>query len=123
MDPLRLRPAVEMPVRRTRSLALGAAAALLLAFGARNYIASVGGCPFRTARHIRLDLASDPPGATVVRERDGRTMCVTPCALGLAAEPGSTVFRFHLDGRQDREVAIRMSGGDTRVEAVLEPLP
>jgi hypothetical protein len=94
---------------------------MLFAFGARNYVESVRRCPHAAAQMIRLDLISDPPGATVVRERDGRPMCVTPCAVGIEAEHGSTAFRFKLDGRADRRVLVNMSGGDTRVEAVLEP--
>ncbi len=80
-------------------------------------------CPYAAAARpiIRLDLASDPPNATVVRERDGRTMCVTPCAVGVQAEPGVTTYRFVLRGYESRRVPVNMAGGDTQVEAVLQP--
>jgi hypothetical protein len=122
MEP-RLRPAVELPVRRVRPVALGAAVALLFAMGARNYIASTRRCPYAaTHTMMRLELISDPPGATVIRVGDGRTMCVAPCAVGIAAEPGVTSFRFELPDFQERVVPVNLSGGDTRVETVLRPL-
>jgi hypothetical protein len=123
MDPSRLRPEVELPVRRTRPLALGAGVALLFALGARNYVASVRPEP-RAADHeiVRLELISDPPGATVERVRDRHVMCVAPCAVGVEAEPGVSGFRFALAGHHDRTVLVNLSGGDTRVETVLEPL-
>ncbi len=122
MDPLRLKPAVELPVRRGRPLALGAALALLFAFGARNYVASMHPCRYAAARPmVRLDLASEPPGATVVRERDRRTMCVTPCSVVLQAERGVAGFRFVRDGYADRHILVDMAGGDTQIETVLSP--
>src|SRR5262249_49384830 len=123
MDPSRLRPEVVVPARRTRPLALGGGLACLSASGARTYIASE---PFRfrcgVHEMLRLELVSDPPGATVERLRDHHTVCVTPCAVGIEAEPGVSGFRFALAGHHDRTVLVNMSGGDTRVEAVLEPL-
>ncbi|SRR6266568_8687041 len=122
MDPARLRPAVELPVRRVRPLALGVAMVILFAFGARNYVTSMRRCPYAAHQMVRLALASDPPGATVFRVRDGRAMCVTPCAVGVEAERGLASFRFDLAGHESRALAVNLAGGDTRVEAVLEPI-
>jgi hypothetical protein len=124
MDPVRFKPAVELPVRRTRPLALGAALALLFIFGIRSSLERTGGgfAASRPGPIVRLDLASEPSGATVVRERDDRPMCVTPCALGLPADTAVTAFRFMLPGHADRRVLIDLGGGDTQVEVVLQPL-
>jgi hypothetical protein len=122
MDPARLTPAVELPVRRARPLALGAALALLFAFGAQNYVSSIRHCPYAVRPGVRIDFASDPPGATVVRDRDERPMCVAPCAVGLEATGGAESFRFELLGHETRRVLVNLGGGDTEVEAVLRPL-
>src|SRR5262245_51019946 len=116
MDPVRLRPSVEPPIRRTRPLAMGVALALLFAFGARNYVASMHRCPYATATPrtmVRLDLVTEPAGASVIRERDARTLCVTPCALGVEAEPAIVGYRFELPGYEIRRVAVNLAGGDT----------
>jgi hypothetical protein len=70
---------------------------------------------------IRLDLVSEPAGATVIRERDGSALCVTPCALGMDAEAGTATYRFELPGYDVRRVPVNLSGGDTHVEAILQP--
>jgi len=120
MDPVRLTPAVELPVRRARPLALGAALALLFAFGAQNYVSSIRHCPYAVRPMVRIDFASDPAGATVVRDRDSRVMCVTPCAVGVEVTPrGVESFRFELLGHETRRVLVNLNGGDTEVEAVL----
>jgi hypothetical protein len=122
MDPDRLKPAVELPIRRARPLAFGVAVALLFAFGARNYVSSMRRCPYAARPTVRLDLMSDPPGATVVREQDGRTLCVTPCVMGVESRPGLTGLRFLLPGHATRRVPVNLLGGDTQIEAVLQPL-
>jgi hypothetical protein len=120
MDP-RLRPAVELPVRRIRPAVSAVVIVFLFGIGAQSYFASMrrGACARRPM--MKLELISDPPGATVVRVGDGRTMCVAPCAVGIQAEPGVTSFRFELPDFQERIVPVNLSGGDTRVEAVLRP--
>lgn len=122
MDPDRLRPAVELPIRRARSLAFGVAVALLSAFGASNYLATVHRCPYSGRAAVRLDLVSDPPGASVVRENDGRMLCVTPCAVGVEPRAGVTALRFVKPGHAIRRVPVNLLGGDTQIEAVLSPL-
>src|SRR5262249_40427585 len=85
--------------------------AFLFAIGARNYIASE---PFRfrcgVHEMLRLELVSDPPGATVERLRDHHTVCVTPCAVGIEAEPGVSGFRFALAGHHDRTARAARTG-------------
>jgi len=80
-------------------------------------------CPYaRVAQQtVRLDLASDPPGATVVRERDGRRMCTTPCVVNVEAIPSLAIYRFELDGHESRRQAVNLAGGDSQVEVVLQP--
>jgi len=124
MDPIRLKPAVELPVRRARPLAMGAALAILFAFGARNYVASMHHCPYASSRGmVRFDFASSPPGATVVREWDGRALCITPCEVTVEAEARMASYRFEIPGYEDRRLFVDMSGGNTHVEAVLRLSP
>jgi hypothetical protein len=119
MDTPRLRPSVELPLRRGRLQLAGVAGlglALLVSTGARTYLAG--------ARHhaiVRLDFVSEPSGATVVREIDHRPLCVTPCSVGVEASPSSAAFRYTLDGFVDTYVRVNLAGGDTHVEALLTP--
>ena len=103
---------------------MGAALALLFAFGARNYVASLHSCPYAAVRNVvRLDFASEPPGATVIHERDGRTMCVTPCVVGVQGDAGKDNYRFELPGYEDRKVVVDMGGGNVQVVAVMQLAP
>jgi hypothetical protein len=119
-----LRPAVELPVRRGRPLALGAALAMLFAFGAHNYMTSLRARAIApTERTASLTFATQPAGALVVRERDGHALCRTPCSVDMAVGRwGVSGFRFELPGYDETRVLVNLAGGDTRVEAVLEPL-
>jgi hypothetical protein len=124
MEPRPLRPAVEMPVRRGRPAAVGAALALLFSLGAYNYMASTRGyCPYAgVGRSVELTFTSQPEGADVVRERDGVLVCRTPCRVDLeAARPGVIGFRISLVGYEDRRVLVDLRGGDTRIDVLLDP--
>jgi hypothetical protein len=124
MEPL-LRPAVEMPVRRGRPAAMGAALALLFSLGAYNYMATTRArCPYAgAARSVELTFTSRPAGADVVRERDDVLVCRTPCRVDLDVNRiGVTGFRLTRDGYEDRRVLVDLRGGDTRVDVLLDPL-
>jgi hypothetical protein len=118
----RLKPEVELPARRVRPVCMGAAMSILFALGARNYVASTM-TDVHAPSVMRLELVSDPPGATVTRISDGKTMCVTPCAVGIQEEPGRAELRFKRAGYFDRTVTVNLLGGDTRAEVVLERQP
>ena len=119
MEP-RLTRSVEFPERRGRPLLAAAAIAVLFACGAPTYMMTVKArC---ATRAVELAFATSPAGAEVVRERDGAVLCRTPClVVHQVGRFGVTGFRFHLDGHEDRRVLVNLGGGDTRVEAVLQP--
>jgi hypothetical protein len=123
MDPV-LRPAVELPVRRGRPVALGAVLAILFACGAHNYMLAVRARGWAAAgRTVSLTFATQPTGALVVRERDGHTLCRTPCSVDMeVGRWGVSGFRFTMPGYDENRVLVNLAGGDTRVEAVLEPV-
>jgi len=117
MEPLLTR-SVEIPERRGRPLLAAAAIAVLFATGAHNYMMTAR---TRSAtRTVELSFATSPPGAYVVRERDGEILCRTPCmVVHEVGRFGVTGFRFRLDGYDDRRVLVNLAGGDAHVEAVL----
>ncbi len=114
-----------MPVRRGRPAAIGATLALLFSLGAYNYMASTrGSCPYRGAgRTVELTFTSEPAGAEVVRERDGASLCQTPCRVGAPiGRYGVAGYRMVRPGFEDQRVLVDLRGGDTIVRAALQPL-
>lgn len=91
----------------------------LFVLGARNYVESVRSDVTREL--VRLEFASEPSGADVVSVRDGRILCVAPCAVGVDSDRRIEAFRFQLAGHASRQVMVDMGGGDARIEAVLLP--
>jgi hypothetical protein len=119
MEP-RLTRSVEIPERRGRPLLAAAAIAVLFATGAHNYMMTARARD--ATRAVQLSFATSPPGADVIRERDGALLCRTPCmVVHEVGRFGVTGFRFRLDGHDDRRVLVNLAGGDTHVEAVLAP--
>src|SRR5262245_2008504 len=118
MEP-RLIRSVEPPTRSNRPLVVASVLAVLFAIGAHNYMLSMA----RVRRsQVELSFATAPPGAEVVRERDGEVLCRTPCrVVHEVGRFGVVGFRFAADGYEDRKVLVNLRGGDTRVEAVLAP--
>ena len=138
MEPARLTPAVILPDRRGRRLAVGAALALMVAGGASTYVGTVytpdlasaadassrgfviAGAPIDQS--VRLQFESDPPAASVVRMSDGATICVTPCEWTQVANQPIEVFQLERVGFDPRQLAVRLDGGDTLVRASLAPI-
>lgn len=125
MEPLRLRPAVEIPIRRVRPVAAGAALAVLFSLGAYNYLISMRPMLQRPPRGgVALTFTTEPSGAEVVRETSGEVICRTPCSVEV--QPGRfgiATYRLERPGYASQRVMVDLRGGDTRVEAVLIPRP
>jgi hypothetical protein len=117
MEP-RLTRSVEIPERRGRPLLAAATIAVLFATGAHNYMMTARARD--ATRAVELSFATSPPGADVVRERDGEILCRTPCmVVQEIGRFGVAGYRFSLDGYASRRVLVNLAGGDTHVEAVL----
>jgi hypothetical protein len=122
MDPSRLRPAVEIPIRRVRPVAAGAALAVLFSLGAYNYLISMRPMLHPPRGGVALTFATEPSGAEVVRETSGEVVCRTPCSVEV--QPGRfgiATYRLERPFYASQRVMVDLRGGDTRVEAVLVP--
>lgn len=125
MDPHRLHPEVEIPAKRARPAAIGAVLAMLFSLGAYNYMASTRAHAALTSvrRGVKLTFMTEPQDADVVRERDGAILCRTPCTLETdMGRWGIAGYRLARPGFEDQRVLVDLRGGDTRVEAALQPV-
>jgi hypothetical protein len=67
---------------------------------------------------ITLGVESDPPGAQIIRVRDGQTLGRTPWQSEQPAQPGELLVRLRLPGYVEREVALNQEKGGIKPVAL-----
>ena len=76
-----------------------------------------------TSGRVTVQLASDPPGATVVRTDSGEPLGTTPLSLELAASDEEIPLRFERDGFAPAERRIRPHGNLSLEVALSRAVP
>jgi hypothetical protein len=137
MEQARLSPAVILPDRRGRRLAVGAALALMVAGGASTYVGTVyppravvitdassheRGTAGTGDSTVRVTFETDPGGAEVLHAGDHSVLCLTPCELFETTSSPSAEYVLQRPGYDSRDLAVRLDGGDTLVRASLSPI-
>ncbi len=75
-----------------------------------------------TVAQVHWSIASDPPGAEVVRQEDGEILGTTPLAREFSAKPGTTQLRLVLAGFQDMTLSLPLNR-DVSIERSLTAIP